>query len=229
MSAVLTRCLLCAGEPKIGLLCARHAHTLRTWLVDVVEAYALLDFVIEPGSVQTGSDSVKRRRSDEAPPPIRLDVAALRDRRNLAAVRGGDIPSVLGVMASWAGLVREERHLATPATAATVAGEAEVLSVHLDWICAQPWVDELHRELKQLRAPLLAAIGEPPRKPIGNCPVVLIGLAEEAGEVVEWRRTCDGPLYPDRWGAMRVHCASCGEEWGEEFIRRAAEIVDRGA
>lgn len=224
----MTTCLLCSTEPRIGLLCARHAHTLRTWIVDVVEAYALLDDVLEIGSVETGS--VKRPRSDEAPAPLRLEVVALRDRRNLAAVRGGDVPSVLGTLGSWASLVREERALATPTTAATVAGEAEVLQVHLEWICTQPWVDELHREVKGLRAPLLAAIGEPLPKPIGNCPVILVEVIDTPDEgPVEHRHRCDGPLYPDRWGAMRVHCAKCGEEWGEAFIERAAAIVENGA
>jgi hypothetical protein len=221
-------CVLCTSERHTGMLCARHVRTLRNWLAEIVEAYALLDDVIEPGSIQR-EPGQRRQRNLEPPTPVRLEVVALRDVRNPMAVRGGDVPSVLGELSGYSQVVREERHLAIPTTPATVTGESALLTAHLDWICTQPWVDELHAALKAVRSALLDAIGEPKVKPIGRCPVILTDVTDTEEGLVETHAPCEGPLFPDRWGAMRVTCAACGEVWDEDFIDRAARIIENGA
>lgn len=204
-TACVLGCVTRSGDPIRAMdghmVCDRCATRLDQWLNDrehssIPALYAQLDTVLLPGSVDgsRGSPGYGSRS------PARDHVIALRDRRNPAALDPGDIPSVLGVLEGWTRLLREERGLTVPAGRVTVMGEARTLRFHLDWITRQPWVDELHGELREVRDQLRAALGEHRPRPVGPCP-----------NTVDEER-CGSPLYAPRYGDA-IHCRACGRCW----------------
>jgi hypothetical protein len=204
-------CLLPHREPKSAadgtLVCIGHTRWLKESIDDVVIAYALLPHFYEPGTAVDDGHQVKGKRVDP-PAPVRLDVVALLDRRTIAR-HPGDIVPVLAILEAWARLVREERKVQPCQRRATVTSEAGTLLGHLDWIICQPWVDELAREIREVKSALHSAIGDHAPRPVGTCPVI----HPETGE-------CGGKLYQDRYGGMSVTCRKCGETWGETELRR---------
>jgi hypothetical protein len=101
--------------------------------------------------------------------PARLDVLALTDPRTRP---DWDNPalSVLGVLGGWARAVREDRDLAWPERV-TVASERRTLALQLEWVCAQPWVDEFAQDVRRLLGQLRAANGTGAERPMARCVV----------------------------------------------------------
>ena len=174
---------------------------------DIVITYALLPDFYEPGTAVDDGHQVKGKRVDP-PAPVRLDVVALLDRRTIAH-NPGDLVPVLAILESWARLIREERQLQPCKRRTTVTSEAGTILAHLDWASTQPWIDELAKELREVKSALHSAIGDHAPRPVGTCPVI----HPETGE-------CAGKLYQDRYGGMSVTCRKCGETWGETELRR---------
>lgn len=212
-----TNCLLPHREPKSAVegtfVCLGHHRWLRDSIDDVVVTYSLIGHFLEPGTAVDDGHQVKGKRVDP-PAPVRLDVVALLDRRTVARYPG-DIVPVLAILEAWARLVREERSLEACQRRATVTSEAGLLLGHLDWIVAQAWVDELAREIREVKSALHSAIGDHAPRPVGSCPVV----HPETGE-------CGGKLYQDRYGGMSVSCRRCGEVWGETELRRLGLMTE---
>jgi hypothetical protein len=207
-----TNCLLPHREPRealpSALVCRHHHGWLRDSIDDIVCTYALLPHFYEPGTAVDDGHQVKGKRVDP-PAPVRLDVVALLDKRTVHRYQG-DIVPVLAILEAWARLVREERRLQACQKRATVTSEAGLLLGHLDWIIAQPFVDELAREIREVKSALHSAIGDHAPRPVGTCHVV------HPDEDTE----CGGRLYQDRYGGMSVTCRKCGETWGETELRR---------
>lgn len=206
-----TNCVLPHRDPKTAadgtLVCPGHTRWLRESIDDVVTTFALLPHFYEPGTAIDDGQQVKGKRVDP-PAPVRLDVVALLDKRTIAR-HPGDIVPVLAILEAWARLVREERQLQPCRRQATVTSEAGTLLAHIDWIICQPWVDDLGREIREVKSALHSAIGDHAPRPVGTCPVV----HPDTGE-------CGGKLYQDRYGGMSVTCRRCGETWGETELRR---------
>lgn len=213
-------CVLPHREPKGAvdgtLVCPGHARWLHSTLVDIVDSYALLPHFYEPGTAIDDGQQVRGKRIDP-PAPVRLDVVALLDRRTVARYPGDIIP-VLAVLESWARMVREERQIQAPKARATVTTEASLLANHLPWISEQPWVDDLAKEIRDVKSALHSAIGDHAPRPVGSCPVV----HPDAGE-------CGGKLFQDRYGGMSVTCRKCGETWGETELRRLGLMQQAGS
>ncbi len=141
------------------------------------------------------------------------------DSQTLGYTVGKDRRGVLGTLESWARLVREERHSPPPKTPATVVGEARTLTRHLPWISAQPWVEEMHAELKALHRDLSDAVGDHRQRPVGRCAV-----DDEHGV------PCGGPLMPTKVGGCR--CVRCGDDWPPDELARLGLLlheIDQGA
>jgi len=206
-----TNCVLPHREPKSAanglLVCPHHRRWLTESVDDIVVTYALLPDFYEPGTAVDDGHQVKGKRVDP-PAPVRLDVVALLDRRTIAQ-HPGDIIPVLAILESWARMIREERQLQATQRQATVTSEAALILAHLDWASAQPWIDELAKEIRDVKSALHSAIGDHAPRPVGTCPVV----HPDTGE-------CGGKLYQDRYGGMSVTCRKCGETWGETELRR---------
>lgn len=206
-----TNCVLPHRDPKTAangtLVCPGHTRWLRESIDDVVITFALLPHFYEPGTAIDDGQQVRGKRVDP-PAPVRLDVVALLDKRTIAR-HPGDIVPVLAILEAWARLIREERQLQPCRRHATVTSEAGTLLAHIDWIICQPWVDDLAREIREVKSALHSAIGDHAPRPVGTCPVV----HPDTGE-------CGGKLYQDRYGGMSVTCRRCGETWGETELRR---------
>ncbi len=206
-----TNCLLPHRDPKAAadgtLVCPGHTRWLTESIDDIVVTYALLPHFYEPGTAIDDGQQVRGKRVDP-PAPVRLDVVALLDKRTIAR-HPGDIVPVLAILEAWARLIREERQLQPCRREATVTSEAGTLLAHIDWIICQPWVDDLAREIREVKSALHSAIGDHAPRPVGTCPVIHPDIGE-----------CAGKLYQDRYGGMSVTCRRCGETWGETELRR---------
>src|SRR5690606_10839463 len=115
-----------------------------------------------PGSVPAAPGSKKGKGGKVPPAPVRVDVLDLVDDRYGVRSDGSmDRRGTLGVLESWARLVREERRMAQPSTPATVVNECAFLHRQVDWSCEQPWVNEFYREIRSLARDLSTVIGYP--------------------------------------------------------------------
>jgi hypothetical protein len=85
-------------------------------------------------------------------------------------------------------------------TQVTISGERDLLTRHLDWIAAQPWVDEFYDELRRLLNQLRAANGTQEDRPVGRC-----YLPDQIG-------LCNGPIWLDT-AAGHAHCGRCRATW----------------
>jgi len=159
------------------------------------------------------SDDLTRANGPGGPRPpgtsggITVDDAASRHRSHIA-----------GVMASWARLVSEERGITPPASAA-VEHTAVWLTVHVDWIAAQRWVDEMLGELRQLAGRARGIIDIPARV----CETGQRCLQHADGE------RCEGTISivvrGDDWTAR---CSACEERQdATPYLRARGRWVTR--
>lgn len=181
-----------ADEP--GLLCRFCDRRLEVWLTEIPETYALLPYVVEPGSVDRNPESKRGKRADP-PAPLRVDVIDLLDIRPLP---GEDWRGVIGPLVKWGMRVRTERRIDRPART-TVSGEAALLLRHRLWITEQPWVGKFYAEMDDLHRELADATGDYRPRPVGT-------HAEKDDGA-----HCGGPLMPSDTGG--VHCPRCGTKW----------------
>lgn len=211
-----TNCQLHHRHPKTATngthLCPGHHRWLTESLRDIIDTAALLPHFHEPGTATDDGRQVRGRRIDP-PAPIRLDVIALEDRRTTAR-HPGDIIPALAILESWAQLIRDERQLPHPKTKTTLTTETQFILTHQDWITQQPWIEDLAKEIRDIKTALHAAIGDHAPRPVGTCPVI----HPDKGE-------CAGKLYQDRYGGMSVTCAKCGEQWDEPELRRLGLVI----
>lgn len=135
-----------------------------------------------------------------------------RDLHDDEADAGSDrLMSTLGVLNGWARVIREDRDLEPPERV-TITGERDTLSRHLEWCAAQPFIDEMYAELRQLRAALKSLNGNEDDKPVGRC-----YLPTDDGE-------CGGPIWIDDV-AGHAHCGKCGQTWdGNQLYRLQFEL-----
>jgi hypothetical protein len=126
----------------------------------------------ECGRLLAGSDQPRDRTSGGPMPGMPFNTAA-------ADVR----ESILGVLASWAGMVVEERRVSAPAR--TVRALARFLRTHADWMAAHGTATEATQEVTQLvRSARQVAYPNPVRRvPIGTC--VEAGCAGELFALVQ--------------------------------------------
>jgi hypothetical protein len=204
---MMTTCVLCARQATTGYLCTADLDRLSQQLLDIQRESELLS-AVPSMQAATGSrgGTLASHRS-----PARLDVLVLTDPRTSADETG--TLGVLAVLASWARAVREDRQLAWPQRV-TVASERRLLSDHLDWVAAQPWVDELAAEINALLRQLQRANGTAERraKPVGVCPTLYAD-----GE-------CGGRLWlNDDRGT--VHCGDCDRVFQPDELRHLGDML----
>jgi hypothetical protein len=201
------------------MVCWKHLERLAVMLREVEDQAVMLD--ARP-SMMVRTDSGKGSLASERA-PARLDVLVHRDHRRGTgksetdddAHAAGDTLPILDVLHSWARVVREERDLASPERV-TVSGERDLLTRHLEWVCAQPWVDEAYSDIRTLAGQLKSSNGTNAIRPkaVGVCPTLL-----EDGE-------CGGRLWPnDERG--EVTCDNCGRIFGSDELRHLGEMLIR--
>lgn len=118
--------------------------------------------------------------------------------------------SVPAALASWAGLVAEERDITT-AVSTDVHDLCRWLDQHLDWITRQDLAPDFATEIRELVAQLKPVTGEPGRRHIGLCPNVI-------DEGVH-SRECGAKLYAPLRGDS-IECRACDRVWeADEWLR----------
>lgn len=167
------RCVI--GQRKhaatIGYVCEHHLQRLGQILREIEDEATMLSPVPSMQIRGGGGGTLASQRA-----PVRLDVIVHTDRRRGTgksetdddALAAGPTLPILDVLGSWARIVREERELTDPDTV-TITGERDVLSRHLTWVAAQPWVDEAYSDLATLLSQLKGSNGTRPERPVGRC------------------------------------------------------------
>lgn len=130
----------------------------------------------------------------EAQMPIKANIVELRSQ-------------LLASIASWARVVCEERDVSTPDL--TVPAIAAFLLRHVDWIAAQPFVDEYDHEIHSLRRQAFSKAFPTGRRqfPLGDCvepecPGTLIAVVNDIDTLLPEEITCD--YSPDhRWPSSK--------------------------
>ena len=218
------------------LLCPRCTTRLDAWLRAIPDAYTLLPSVVDHGTVPSDPGTKHTKRPDP-PAPMRLEVADLLDTRE---GRGA-----LGIVHSWATVVREERNLPVPRchcdhARPTHAGrcsaigcdcrgyipgpfyvyaECSLLLAHLAWCTQQDWAGDLYDEVRRLNRDLALTVGDYRVKPVGKC----AALQDRPG--VPLPVLCGGALVMEQEGSA-VKCLSCGTRHeANEGLRELGLIV----
>lgn len=225
--------------------CANCLDKLRDLLKDVVRRWLLLD--TRPGATgehgrgapgfgsrSPGSDHIIAMRDprsksceviDEWFEPIQLPHNIFgHDRRTNPLLANIDKPhreqeqpprSIPGTLTSWAGMVAEDRELESPR--GDVPDIARWLDHQLDYITRQDWADEFNKDIRALIAQLKPVTGEPGRRHIGLCPVVV--------DEGEHTRECGARLYAPLKGD-EIECRACGEVWPREKWLRLGDLLE---
>lgn len=183
------------------------------WLREILDLYATLNEVIEPGSVpeDVAGDHKRPKKPADQPAPVRLAAwAMLFDADRLRATgQPTDLPNIPAVLTSWAQNAMDDRGLAGASLNGSAMTAVRILTEHAEFIASRPWIDTYDAELSWLRRALRAAHGiHEDREPVGRCRSL-------TGDGVE----CGGPLWPDRSGAMAVECGTCHRRFDEKFLR----------
>lgn len=197
----------------VGYVCEPCRNRLAGWLSasGIPEDYGWLWYVATPGSVHTAPGSKKGKGGKTPPIPVRVDVLDLvDDRLGLRTDGSTDKRGTLGLLESWARLVREERRIAPPRTPSTIVNECAFLHRQVDWLCGRPWIDEMYREIRALARDLSTAIGYPWPKPL-PCP------------------DCGQPVWLPTNGADIIRCSHCSAYWTKDRWLHLATVVESEA
>lgn len=123
--------------------------------------------------------------------------------------------SIPAALSSLASLIAEERDLTDPRQ--QVSEITRWLDQQLDWLTRQPLVVDVWAELRELVAQLKPVTGDPGRRHIGLCPVVI--------DEGEHTRECGARLYAPLKGD-EIECRSCGEVWPREKWLRLGDLLE---
>ena len=191
-----------------GYLCRRDRTRLFRWLGSVLDDTLRLDSRLP---ADYGWDKGNgHQKVTGSPALVRLDVAALTDRRSAFGVVGTGDPEghepkdyeenrdlnppldIAGEVCSWARIFTEEQQLSSPVN--TMAAAVAVLTAWWDTLVKQPWVDDFYASMAEIRKQLDLAHNVERPKPMGQC------------------FTCEAALY-SRPGCTDIRCGKCGRRY----------------
>jgi len=228
------------------MLCPRCAARLDKWLRGIPDAYALLPRVVMHGSVPS-DPGTKRTKRPDPPAPMRLEVV---DLLNTKPGYG-----VLGIVHSWAQLVRDERHLVTYCTCTHarpshnqkhctalgcgcrkytpgpfyVYAECQVILANLAWCTEQGFAGDLYDEIRRLARDLNDTVGEYRPKPVGKCAALRPDPDDPDNRVLcGGALVMDKPKPDDEDQTTSVRCLSCNTRHeANAELRALGLLVDR--
>jgi hypothetical protein len=205
--------------------CASCLARIRDTLKDIVRRYLLL--TPRPGA---SGDHGRGAPGFGSRSPGSEHVIAMRDRRSSPVARtwlGADGRlhqeserpplSVHGVLDTIAWDIAEARQQHGPDERSDVPQLARYIDVNLDWATRQPGIAELDQQLRHLAAQLKPVTGDPGRRHIGTCPVVI--------DEGQHTRECGARLYAPLRGD-EIECGSCGERWPREKWLRLGDLLE---
>lgn len=183
------------------LFCLPCFNRLRYDLDAITSLWPLLDEFVTPGNNGNGGGGAAGKPGSR--PPCDLDVLDITDARSETSQQ----------LTSWARVVIEDRNLSPRSLDGEQA--ARLLTVHVDWLAAQPFADEAADEIRTAAYRVRRACRDLPEPPIGKCPDI-----DPNGE----RDACGGPL---RWidGSTAVRCSRCGSAWADADLPHILRVV----
>lgn len=184
-----------------SLLCRRDGTRLYKWLTSVLDDTLRLDTRI-PVDYGWEKES-SHQKVTGSPALIRLDVAALADRRmntvldpdsenyeeNTTEEEAISIPFTL---CSWALLFTEEQGLTSPVD--TMSRAVDILTAWFETLILLPWVDDFYNDMHKIRNLINGANNIERPQPAGEC------------------FTCDTPMLKLP-GRDDVQCRHCGRRY----------------
>jgi hypothetical protein len=194
-------CVTCRKTPPRRatpgyMTCDQCVEKIKECLDEIRRLYATL---AAPGALlPQRSDGARRAPGFGSRSPANDTTIVLTDRRT-TWTEEARYHNPLVVLESWARMVREEVGQAAQGHA-TVTSEAGLLLKRMDFITRQPWVDDMWKELREVRGELREYNGEHKPLPVGKCPSLIGG------------RTCGTPLFAPLDGDV-IKCRSCRREW----------------
>lgn len=200
------QCVTCTKTPPRRatpgyVTCDRCADLIRECLAEILTLYAT---VAAPGALLPQvSDGARRAPGFGSRSPANDTTIVLTDKRT-TWTEESRYHNPLVVLESWARMVREDVGMKPPATRATVTSEVGLLVKRLDFITRQSWVDDMWKELREVRGELRDFNGIPKPRRVGTCKV----MVERNDEWVE----CGTPLWAPVEGDV-IKCRGCKEEW----------------
>ncbi len=205
-------CVLCAARDREQQsapghnTCLRCRDHLTQLLREIVEYTAALNPT--PGVGGSG----RRAPGFGSRPPANLHIIAALDKRTVPyALPAKDAPedlpsdvwSILGTLYGLTRFVRKERGLLIPLEPPTVTGEVRFLVDWMDWCTAQPWIEDVAEDIRELHRQVRASALMAPDKPVGSC------LSVE----------CGGPVFQTRDGSLH-RCSRCRREYdGSDLVK----------
>lgn len=190
-------------------LCRRCENNLRDWLREIPERFALLPAFLEHGTTDHNPDS-KATKKAEAPPPMRLAIVDLLDRRLGRKWQGLDVTDdrrgAYGTLHAICANIKDARDLTGPIPN-TVAGTCDYIARHMLWLAEQDWVNEPFNEVRILHREVSDGVGIFRPKPVGSCHLI----------PDDTETPCGGPLFANPYGGVR--CARCQATWDAAKLR----------
>lgn len=186
------------SRATVGFCCTWCVDKLAGWLTEIVELYAGLPDVLEPGSIpDTTAEHQRPKKRPASPAPVRLEAwAMLYDSDRLYRTGSpSDLPDVAAVLGTHAQALWDD--LGYGPAPDTVTGAVGTLTANVEVVAGSPWIDEFDADLRWLRKALRDAHGITEPKPIGDCLTV----------------DCTGKVWPDRDDG-RPRCGSCKRRYG---------------
>lgn len=206
------------SKATVGFVCAGCVDHHRGWLTEIVELYATLGQVIDPGAIPDDTAEHQHvKKKPASPAPMRLGAwAMLNDQARLGVVTvengvtspaylGNALPDIPTVLAGWADHLWELLGYGSDAPD-TVTGAAVALTSNAETIARSPLVDDYDAELRWLRKALRDAHGVTDEKPLGDCLTVTDG------------QDCPGKVMPSPTGDGRPKCTACRRSYAEKDL-----------
>lgn len=206
--------------------CASCLDRIRDTLKDIARRYLLLN--PRPGA--SGEHGGRGAPGFGSRSPASEHVIAMRDPRSSAIARTwlgrdgrlhqeAERPplSVHGVLDTIAWDIAEARNQDGPPERSDVPQLTRYIDGNLDWATRQHGITEVDRDLRSLHAQLKPVTGDPGRRHIGTCPVVI--------DEGEHTRDCGARLYAPLRGDA-IECTACGETWPREKWLRLGDLLE---
>lgn len=148
----------------VGLLCQRCADRLDDAIAQIPDLWAALPGIYDTGGSGDG-ERISRGKITGSPALIRLDVMVLDSRDALTVFAGDGVMPVVPMVGGWAQVIEEE--LGLKAQSDDITGWLGVMRTWKQKVYAQPWIDELWKDLTDAHRALRAACRAP--APLGRC------------------------------------------------------------